>query len=240
MNGMMKSFGLVCALTAASVLAACGSAPPPVETPPTPTATPEATATPATPPASTSSAATPPPASTGSAPSPSAPPAASMPATNTPLQPSKLIAAVKEAGIDLNKPPKFDKIPDGTKKKLMKSFVTALGYSGCNGCHQGDATGAVADYKVSTRNMKIAKKMWDEFVVAHRDEKKGAIFCDTCHVGNAKILNRADKKAVSEFMDSNYKDRLKLANKKDNDCATCHGDSMETHIIEKIWGIPKG
>jgi hypothetical protein len=88
--------------------------------------------------------------------------------------------------------------------------------------------------------MKVARGMWNHFVAPLRDEKGGAVFCDSCHGGAKLVLNRADKKAVEKFMEDEYEHKLTRADKKDNECGTCHGDAMELKIIEKLWNIPKG
>jgi hypothetical protein len=166
--------------------------------------------------------------SAGSAPTPA------LPDHNTPLRPSKLLAAVKALGVDPKKP--LGTIPDAKKKELMKLFVTALGYADkeeCGGCHIGD------DYERETRNMKVARKMWSEFVMPLRDAQGGAIFCDSCHAGKAKPLDRGNMDALEKMMETDYQGKLTRADKKDHDCSTCHGPGKdpEPKIIEKLWGI---
>ena len=66
------------------------------------------------------------------------------------------------------------------------------------------------------------------------------MFCDSCHQGKAKVLNRSDLKAVGKFMDEEYVGHLARTDKKDHGCATCHGDTMEMKIFEKSWQVSKG
>lgn len=171
------------------------------------------------------------PDATGEVKKPDAPPAAAA-KKSTPLRESKMLEDVKKAGVDLKKIPDFDKMPLATKKKLMPLFQKAMGYSDCQGCHVKD------DFKAETRHIKITRGMWKHFVVAVRDEKGGAVFCDTCHDGSDKNLDRSDRKAMEKFMEDEYEHKLTKADKKEMECTTCHSDTMEMKIIEKLWGIP--
>ena len=162
---------------------------------------------------------------------PDAPPAAAA-KPSTPIRASKMLEDVKKAGIDLKKIPDFDKMPLAAKKKLMPLLQKSMGFADCQGCHVKD------DFKAETRNLKITRGMWKNFVVAVRDEKGGAVFCDTCHDGSPKNLDRSDRKAMEKFMEDEYEHKLTKADKKEMECSTCHGDAMEMKIIEKVWGIP--
>ena len=114
----------------------------------------------------------------------------------------------------------------------MPIFVKALGYEDCKGCH------VEGDFKKKTRNTKIAEHMYDDFVAKMRDDKGVAnIFCDSCHQGKAKVLNRADLKAVGKYMDDEYVNHLARADKKATECGTCHGDTMEMKIFDKMWKV---
>lgn len=161
---------------------------------------------------------------------PDAPPAAAA-KKSSPIRASAMLEDVKKAGIDLKKIPDFDKMPLATKKKLMPLFQKSLGFADCQGCHVKD------DFKAETRNLKITRGMWKHFVVAVRDEKGGAVFCDTCHEGSPKNLDRSDRKAMEKFMEDEYEHKLTKADKKEMECTTCHTDTMEMKIIEKVWGI---
>lgn len=226
----LKTSALVLSLGLAAFGAACGP-PPPVDTPPTPTGAP----TVVTPPTATPTTA--PVAMPTGAPTvaPTAPPALppGMPATSAPLSATKFAAELKKLGFDGTKPiADLEKMDLAAKKKLMPLFTKALGYESCNGCHASDG-----DYHTSTRNMKISRKMWSQFVAATRDTKGGMLFCDSCHNGATKILNRMDHKAVGAFMHENYVAKITRADKQENTCGTCHGTPLQPEIIEKAWGI---
>ena len=155
------------------------------------------------------------------------------PAKSTPLQATKFEADLKKIGINLKKIPALEKLPAGQKKKVMPLLQKALGYDTCEGCH------VEGDFKKETRGMKVAREMWRNFVVPLRSESGGTLFCDSCHAGNEHVLNRKDKKALQAFMEEEYQNKVSRANKEDMECGTCHGDAMETKIIEKLWNIPK-
>jgi hypothetical protein len=232
------TFGLSLALALTGVLAACGPATPEANTPPTGTgeptgsAAPTATAAPTAEPTSAPTASGAPTAS--AAPTTTAAPAAAAP-PGPPIMASKLGEELKKAGFDLAKlPASIEKMADGPKKKLMPVLVKAMGYEDCKGCHVEN------DFKKKTRNTKIAAHMYDDFVAKMRDDKGAAtVFCDSCHQGKAKFLNRADLKAVGKYMDDQYVNHLARADKKSQECGTCHGDTMEMKIFDKLWAVNK-
>jgi hypothetical protein len=238
----LKSIGLIAILTLAGLAGACGPSAP-AQNPddkagagPANTATttaPDTSATPDTTPSATPTAA---PAGTqGGAPSatPSAGVAAAGgPATSVPLQASKQLEELKKIGINIAKIPELSKLPLAQKKKVMPLMQKALGYTACTGCH------VEGDFKTETRNMKISREMWRAYTTEMRDEKGGAVFCDTCHSGQVKVLARGDKEALKDFMEKEYEHKLTRADKKENECSTCHGDEMEMKIIERLRKIP--
>lgn len=152
---------------------------------------------------------------------------------STNIKQSQMLEDIKKIGLAPDKLADLPKIPLAQKKKLMPLFQKALGYKDCNGCH------VEGDYKAETRKIKITRGMWKNFVVALRDEKGGAVFCDTCHDGNEHNLDHSNKEALEKFMDEQYEDKLSRADKKDMECGTCHGDPFEGDIITKVWGIAK-
>ena len=222
------SIGLALALSLTGLIAACGPATPDPNTPPAGgTAEPTNTAAPVTTAAPT--------AEPTSAPT-SAPTAAPVAApAGPPIMASKLGDELKKAGFDLAKlPASIEKMSDGQKKKIMPILVKAVGYEDCKGCHVEN------DYKKKTRNTKIAAHMWDDFVAKMKDEKgAGTIFCDSCHQGKPKILNRSDLKAVGKYMDDEYVKKMSRADKKSQECGSCHGDTMEMKIFDKMWMVNK-
>lgn len=205
-------------LLAAAALAACGNPPPPNA--PAPTAS--------------ASAPTPPPAPTAA---PTAQPtvSAAVPAeppgmgASTPIGASAMAKDAAKLGVDFKRP--LGSLPLSTKKQVMKLFVKSLGFESCEGCH------VEGDFKTETRNLKIARKMWDTFVVKMRDQKGEPVFCDSCHNGKEKLLDRASDASLKRFMDAEYKGKLTRADKQDNNCGQCHGYPFVGPIIRETWGI---
>lgn len=163
----------------------------------------------------------------------SSPPTAATP--SVPIAQSQLLGEVGKLGLTMKKLPTLKKMPLGQKKKIMPFFQQALGYKDCGGCHQ--KAGEDFDYKTETHHMKIARTMWDEFVVKLRDEKGEAIFCDSCHQQKTHLLNRSDQEALKKFMEDEYQNKLDRGDGKEHSCSTCHGDPFEPKIIEKLWKI---
>lgn len=237
MNIGFKQFGLLAALALAALIGACGPATPNPDNPSDKGAETGGTGTP-TP---TSSAATPAPSGTpeaaptsapaGSSAAAATPPAPIGAAKNVPVVESKMLEDLKKAGVAIDKIGDLEKLPLAAKKKVMPLMQKALGYEACTGCH------VEGDYKKDTRNMKISREMWRAYSVALRDEKGKAVFCDNCHSGQAKVLNRADKEALKQFMEDEYEHKFFLPGKKAAECSTCHGDAMELKVIEKMWKI---
>lgn len=169
---------------------------------------------------------TPAPAPTGTEPAPAA-----KGADAVPLQASTMLADLKKIGLDAKKLPELKKIPLAQKKKLMPLFQKSLGMDACTGCH------AEGDFKKETKNIKMARGMWDNYVAKLRDDKGGAVFCDSCHNGKEHVLPRGDKDAMNKFMTEQYEQKLTRADGEDHGCTTCHTDTMEFHIFKDVWGI---
>lgn len=226
------SLALALSLGAAAFAAACGSPPAPEVPPPPPT-------TSATPPATTAPPATDkkpdPPAGdkkpdgpTGDK-KPDPPPAAGgdMPT----FAPSKMGDMLKEAGFDINNLKPMKSMKSAEKAKLMKTFAKSTG-SECKDCHDE------ADFKKSTPNTQIARHMWDDYVVPFKAAAGGPVYCDSCHQGKREFLSK-DKEAVKKWMDANMVKPIERKDKKDHGCATCHGDTFEMKIFEKVWKVKK-
>jgi hypothetical protein len=221
---------LVLSSLCAAALASCGPATPtPVAGPAAPTGAPDAGQV--APTAALDPGKAPAPSATAEPGKPPPTPAPPKSAGSRPLGASSMIAEVQKLGVDTKKMPPLEKIPLATKKKLMPLFQKALGYPACTGCH------LESDYKADTGAKKMARAMWNHFLVELRDDKGGALFCDSCHGGATHILDRSDKDAVVRFMETEYDAKLGRADGGEHGCKSCHGDPMETKIFAKLWGI---
>lgn len=233
MNIRMKTIGLAASLVMAALAGACGPSAPPADSPADkPTDAQPATSTTGTPAAPTGATGGESGAGASTGGGSAAPAAAAGPAKSIPIAQSKLVEDLKKIGLNTAKMPDLKTMSLAQKKKVMPIMQKAMGYAACTGCH------VEGDFKAETRNLKISREMWRAYTVELRDEKGGAVFCDTCHQGNVKVLNRSNKEALKEFMEEEYEHKLTRADKADMECSTCHGDTMEMKIIEKLWKIP--
>jgi hypothetical protein len=217
------SIAMVLTLTGAAVMAACGGGemPSPTNVPPNPTSS--ETAEPTTPPTPPD---TPPPVTpSASATPPDGPKSNLFPDVTA----TKFEADLKEAGLDLAKIKPMKMMKGKEKAKVMKVIAKSMGME-CKDCHVDGKP------KAYTRNKAIAEKMWDQFVVPHKAEG-GAVFCDSCHQGSAKNLDRGNREKVSDYM-KQYTSKL-MTKKKGGEvkCDTCHTKDFEMKIVEKLWKI---
>jgi len=143
-----------------------------------------------------------------------------------------MLPALQELGIDPRRDADLGAIPLMKKKKLMQLFIKALG-TNCEGCHE-------EDFKADTRNKRIARRMWSDFVAVLRETDGTPVFCDSCHQGQTKILARDDDKVLAAYMKASYVERMARADRAQQTCATCHGDPFEPDIFGKRFGADRG
>ncbi|EYF07942.1 hypothetical protein [Chondromyces apiculatus] len=226
-----KHAALTLALSVSALVGACGPATPPPADPGAQGTMPAPEPVPTLP---THDGTAPSEAPSAAPTSPITPPRPGEPAHSRPLSPTQMEEGLKKIGLDPMKLPLLEKMPLAQKKKVMPLLQKSLGMESCLGCHKE------GDFQTETRNMKVAREMWRHFVAPLRTEAGGAVFCDSCHGGDEHVLARADRKALEAFMDAEYVQKLSRADKSDMECGTCHGDTMELQIIEKLWKIPEG
>ncbi len=130
--------------------------------------------------------------------------------------PSAFADDLRALGLDPAKLPPLHKLSPKALRGVMKLLAKSLGVK-CGDCHEE------GDFAAMTRRKKIAAKMWDEFVaeLSFQDDSQ-PLFCDSCHQGRVKQLDRTDKKALGKWMDANFVARLKRKDGRDHDCETCH------------------
>lgn len=159
--------------------------------------------------------------------------------------PTAMAADLQALGLDVNNLPPIEKLEPKTLRGVMKLFARSLGAK-CGDCH------TAGDFAAPTRRKKIAAKMWDEFVAKlslgpeqgpqASNQSAGTappaatqpLFCDSCHQGRIKQLDRSDKKALGKWMDANFVQRLVRKDGKDEECESCHVDWDMTFLTK--WG----
>jgi hypothetical protein len=146
-----------------------------------------------------------------------------------------MLAELGATGVNLSQLQPLAEMSLEEKKKLMPLFQKALGFKDCGGCHAGGSDGL--DFKAETHHKKIARGMWDHFVVPLRDEQGANIFCDSCHAGKVEVLNRSNHEDLMAFMKAQYVGKLRRADGQEHTCATCHGEPMAPRIFAKLWNI---
>jgi cytochrome c7-like protein len=192
-------------------------------------------ATPAISPSSTVPSATspeqpnPPAPNSGAAPGALAP-SAGAPVEMKPLMPTAMQAELQALALDPSNLPPIEKLDPKALRGVMKLIAKSLGAK-CGDCH------SEGDFAAPTPRKKVAAKMWDEFVVKLVFASDGSpLFCDSCHQGRKKQLDRTDKKALATWMTANFVAKLKRKDDKDHDCETCHVN-MEMRFLNRWAGV---
>lgn len=144
-----------------------------------------------------------------------------------PVKPSAMIEDLKKIGLDPKKLPPLNKIEPEKLRQVMKTFTKSMGVK-CTACHEAN------DFRAPTPNKKVTIKMWDEYTRGLVMEDGNPVYCDSCHDGQTKVLDRHDMRALGQYMDKEYVGKMKRVDKKDHGCETCHGDPFESNIV-KMW-----
>lgn len=220
----MKSLSLLSAVFVASLIAACsgGDASVPGGTSPTGT---------------TVSPTDPPPSGTDPTQNPPAPPppAETKLSATPPLRSgidTAVLAELTKGGFDVATLPDdlADAITTRAKRDaVMKSFTLALGVE-CDGCHV--KSGTRIDFGADSPKKNVAKKMWTSFVRSLKQKDGSALYCDSCHQGKMTFLDRKDDKALGNWMQANFVDKLVRKDAAKHDCATCHGKPFDGNFID--------
>ncbi len=153
--------------------------------------------------------------------------------TMSPIRSSALLAKLTELKLDPKALPSLHKLTKDQRNGVMKLFAESLGIS-CNGCHEEGA------FKNPTRRKNIASKMWDEYAVKLSMTSGEPLFCDSCHQGRAKVLDRTDKKVVAKWMGENFDQGLKQKAKgAEHGCgaAQCHKDEDYQFLTKWSGGL---
>lgn len=145
-----------------------------------------------------------------------------------PISASMAEAELREIGLDPQNLPPLNKLEPAMLRKVMKPFAKALGVQ-CSHCHD------TRSFKAPTPNKKIAAHMWNDFVRTLAMQDGSVLFCDSCHQGKAKVLDRSAMPALGEWMKENYVGKLVRRDGQEHGCATCHGDPFEGRILSRRW-----
>ncbi len=167
--------------------------------------------------------------------SPTGPESATLPNTTPPIRPSTLGDSLLRAGVTLDALP--NEIDDLEKEQLlgmMSSFRASLGVE-CKGCHltKVESDGAERlEPKKSTPRKRVAERMYTEFVQKLRFKDGAPLYCDSCHQGKAKFLDRSNESGLRDWMHDNFATKLVKKDGSELVCATCHGTPMNKHFLE--------
>jgi hypothetical protein len=164
---------------------------------------------------------------------PSAIPSASAPPTS--LAPSEMKGPVASAtgpelaalGLDPKNLPRMDKLEPRALRGVMKLIARSLGVR-CADCH------VEGDFAAPTRRKKIAAHMWNEFAAGLSLADGSPLFCDSCHQGRIKLLDRSDKKALGKWMQASFVDGVARKDGQPEKCESCHVDWNMTFL--STWG----
>jgi hypothetical protein len=126
-----------------------------------------------------------------------------------------LSAELGELGLDSNALPPIERLDPKALRGVMKLMARSLGIK-CDGCHVS------GDFAAATPHKKIAAHMWNEFAVRLTTRDGAPIFCDSCHAGRPKLLDRSDKKALGKWMQASFVDGLKRRDAQPEACQSCH------------------
>lgn len=142
-----------------------------------------------------------------------------------PIAASTMAADLTAIGLDPKALPALGKMPPEQLRKVMKTFTKALGTT-CNGCHDPN------DYRASTPDKRVAERMWDLYVRGLAMEDGSLLYCDSCHGGRGRFLDRHDDKGLRAWMDANFVSKLKRVDGKPHACESCHGDPFQPKILD--------
>jgi hypothetical protein len=132
------------------------------------------------------------------------------------VTPTAYGAELTAIGLDPSSLPSFDKVTPDQLRKLMPLFAKSLGLK-CDGCHDMDAPAK------RTHRKDVAMFMWKKFL-----HQPTPVFCDSCHHGGTRVLDRSDDKALRAWMDQSFVHGLGA-----KDCAACHGEPFNPHVIPR-------
>ncbi len=143
-----------------------------------------------------------------------------------PLRTTAFATELEQLGLDPDALPAISTLGQMQKLDVMELVAQSLGVE-CTHCHVSDS-----DYRAETPRKAVARVMWNDFVVGRRLGNE-PLFCDSCHQGSPKILQRTHKRAVKAYMKQQYA-RLVDAQGQGTVCADCHGKPFQPRILDAL------
>jgi len=128
-------------------------------------------------------------------------------------------------GLDPKNLPPLAKLEPRTLRGVMKLFARSLGIK-CGDCH------AEGDFAAPTPRKKIATHMWNDFAAKLTMQDGSPVFCDSCHQGRIKLLDRSDKKALGKWMDVAFVQPVARKDGRTQQCENCHVDWNMTFLSD--------
>jgi hypothetical protein len=118
-------------------------------------------------------------------------------------------------GLDPKNLPPIEKLEPRALRGVMKIMARSLGLR-CTDCH------LYGDFAAPTPRKRIAAHMWNEFAAGLTLADGSPVFCDSCHQGHTKLLDRSDKKALGRWMQAAFVDGVKRKDGQPEKCESCH------------------
>ena len=132
-------------------------------------------------------------------------------------------------GLDPRHLPSLGEVPAASMNPLMDTFDDSLDAC-CEDCHVKN------DPRAPTKAKRISGEMWHRFTQELVTLDGQPAYCDSCHGGAVRFLDRRDPGALRQWMRDNYVGKLRKRNGSAVTCATCHGEPFEPRILERLWG----
>ena len=131
-------------------------------------------------------------------------------------------------GVDPAHLPPLHDVPEAAVKPLMNTFDDSLDAC-CEDCHVKN------DPKAPTDAKRISAEMWHRYSQDLETVDGEPVYCDSCHKGRLRFLDRSNREALSQWMRVNYVDRLRAKDGSRMECPTCHGRPFEPKIFDRLW-----
>jgi len=142
--------------------------------------------------------------------------------------PTEQLHALLAIGLDPERLPRLGDVPGAAMKPLMETFDDSLDAC-CEDCHVKN------DPRAPTKAKRISGEMWQRFTRELVTQDGSPAYCDTCHKGAVRFLDRRDPAALRAWMRDNFVARLRKRDGGAVECATCHGEPFEPRIVDRLW-----